>query len=82
MSNVLPYGIVITVTTEKRAKFVTANDATDCTRYRFFFNESIFSTNVSLISIERVGPMIAYPESLFIKSRLLKVLFDRALGAS
>ena len=48
----------------------------------FFFNESIFSINVSLISIERVGPMIAYPESLFIKSRLLKVLFDRALGAS
>ena len=47
-----------------------------------FFNESIFSTNVSLISIERVGPMIAYPESLFIKTRFLKVLFDRAIGAS
>ena len=26
----------------------------------FFFNESAFSTNVSLIKIERVGPMIAY----------------------
>ena len=33
MSNVLPYGIVIPVTTEKRATFVSANDATDCTRY-------------------------------------------------
>ena len=64
-----------------RIKFVNANDATDCTRNRFFFNENIFSINVSLISIERVGPMMAYPESLFIKSSLLKVFFDRALGA-